>query len=153
MMRPQIKEAVAHPERAQARDALARLRSGGSLFVEANRSRLALPKVLTRDVETLLVALAEGETPLVSTSKEELTTGQAAAFLKLSRPTVVKMMDEGRIPFRKPGKHRHVRVADLLAFEQQLNRDRDAALDELSALGQDAIRDAREKGVFSPEMV
>jgi excisionase family DNA binding protein len=140
-------------ERAQARDALAQLRNGGSLFVGVEHSRIALPETLTRDVENLLAALAAGETALVSSSNEELTTQQAAAFLKLSRPTVVKMMDEGRIPFRKPGKHRRVRTTDLLAFQEVLNRDRDAAMDELAALGQEVIRAAREEGSFRDEML
>lgn len=100
----------------------------------------------------MLEAHADGRTPFVSTSDDEVGAQQAAAFLKLSRPTVVKMMDEGRIPFRKPGKHRRVRVADLVAFELALTRERDAAMTELSALGQDAIRTAREKGSFSDEM-
>jgi hypothetical protein len=51
------------------------------------------------------------------------------------------MMDEGRIP----GKHRRVRTTDLLAFQEVLNRDRDAAMDELSALGQAALRKAKEE--------
>lgn len=153
MRTQRIHQPVSAPERAAARDALARLRDGGALIVEVKRSSYALPAFVAREVMTLLEAFAEGQTPLVSTSDEEVGTQQAADFLKLSRPTVVKMMDEGRIPFRKPGKHRRVRLADLIAFEQKLTRDQGAAMDELSALGQDAIRRAREKGSFRHGMI
>lgn len=153
-MRPQtIHDPVSTPDRAAARDALACLRNGGALFVGAKRSSYALPPHVAREVETLLEAYAEGRTPLVSTSDEEVGTQQAAAFLKLSRPTVVKMMDDGRIPFRKPGKHRRVRLADLVAFDRRLRKDQNAAMDELSALGQDAIRHARGNGSFRDEMI
>ena len=153
MRTQKIHEPVSVPERAAARDALARLRDGGALCVEEKTASYALPAFVARQVVTLLEAFADGQTPLVSTSHEEVGTQQAADFLKLSRPTVVKMMDEGRIPFRKPGKHRRVRLADLVAFENQLARDRHAALEALSALGQEAIREARETGSFSDEMI
>jgi len=146
-------ESVSMPDRAAARAALACLRGGGALFVGAKRANYALPPYVASAVETLLEAYADGQTPLVSTSDEEIGTQEAAAFLKLSRPTVVKMMDDGRIPFRKPGKHRRVRLADLMAFEQTLRRDQNAAMDELTALGQDAIRHARENGSFADEMI
>ncbi len=144
---------VPTPDRAAARDALACLRNGGALYVGAECSNYALPPRVVREVETLLAAYAEGKTPLVSTSDQEIGTQEAAAYLKLSRPTVVKMMDDGRIAFRKPGKHRRVRIADLMAFERSLRRDQDAAMDELSALGQDAIGHAREIGSFDDEMM
>jgi len=146
-------ESVASQDRAAAREALACLRDGGALFVGAERSSFALPPYVAREVETLLEAYADGQTPLVSTSDEEVGTQEAAAFLKLSRPTVVKMMDDGRIPFRRPGKHRRVRRVDLVAFERRLRRDQDAAMEELSALGQDAIAHARENGRFTDDMI
>jgi len=154
MMRLQkIHEPVSAPERNAARDALARLRDGGALCVEVKTSTYALPDFVAREVVTLLEAFADGQAPLVSMSDEEVGTQQAADFLNLSRPTVVKMMDDGRIPFRKPGKHRRVRLADLVAFEARLMREREAAIDELSAVGQDAIRQARENGSFRHEMI
>jgi excisionase family DNA binding protein len=118
---------------------LACLRDGGKLFVDATPAPVALPEVVTRKVETLLIALVEGTMASVSTLNEEFTIQQAAVFLNLSRATLVKMMDQGRIAIRKHGKHRWVRATDLYAFQEQLNRDREAAMDELSALGQAAL--------------
>jgi excisionase family DNA binding protein len=109
--------------------------------------------LVAREVMTLLEAFAEGRTPLVSTSEEEVGTQEAADFLNLSRPTVVRMMDDGRIPFRKPGKHRRVRLADLMALEVQMTHDRQTAIDEISALGQEAIRQARAQGNFTEDMM
>lgn len=49
---------------------------------------------------------------------EEITTQQAAAALRVSRPTIIKAIDEGRLAARKVGKHRRVRIYDFNAYAQ-----------------------------------
>jgi len=89
----------------------------------------------------------------VAAADDEVGTQEAALILNLSRPTVVKFLDEGRIPFRKPGKHRRVRMSDLVAFKARLERDRAAALQRLTSLGQEALESAREQGRLTDEMI
>jgi len=48
--------------------------------------------------------------------QDELTTQQAAAALRVSRPTIIKAIDDGRLAARKVGKHRRIRVYDFNAF-------------------------------------
>lgn len=147
------KEIVTPPVRKAAGQALARLRAGGALFVEGESGRIDLPSPVARKVEALLTAYAEGRSPSVLARDDELTTQQAADLLGLSRPTVVKMMDDGRLLFHKPGAHRRVRCVDLMRFQAALHRDRRAALAELSSTGQAMERAAHEDGSFDDEMV
>ena len=68
-------------------------------------------QVLVKAVDAMRQGLAVTITP----SSLTLTTQQAAELLGVTRPTVVKLLDEGRIPFEKPGTHRRVRLEDVRA--------------------------------------
>jgi excisionase family DNA binding protein len=67
---------------------------------------------------------------------QTLTTQEAADLLDVSRPTLVKYLDEGRIPFTRPGTHRRILLADLVAFQQQMQQHRRELLDAMSAESQ-----------------
>ncbi|MDP3235012.1 MAG: excisionase family DNA-binding protein [Myxococcales bacterium] len=67
----------------------------------------------------------------------KVTTQQAAALLNVSRQYLVRLLDEGRMPFRRTGKHRRVRVEDVLAFKHARDSERRRGLRELSELTQE----------------
>jgi excisionase family DNA binding protein len=67
----------------------------------------------------------------------ELTTQQAAEFLNVSRPYLIKLKEAGKIPFRLVGTHRRVRFRDLREYKNSNDLKRRRAADELTQLSQD----------------
>jgi excisionase family DNA binding protein len=84
-----------------------------------------------------LEALVAGRPADITTLPEELTTGQAADLLGVSRPTVVALVDRGALPASRVGTHRRIRTTELLAFRDRARASRRAALDELASISDD----------------
>ena len=64
----------------------------------------------------------------------ELTTQQAADLLNVSRPFLIKLLEEQKIPFTKTGRHRRVRAVDLFAYKAGRDHQGSEALSDMAAL-------------------
>lgn len=98
---------------------------------------ISIPESVFYVLERVAEVLARGDSITVVPVGKEVTTQQAAELLNVSRQYLVRLLDEGRIPFRKTGKHRRLRIEDVLSFKEQRDKDRRAGLRELSRLTQD----------------
>jgi excisionase family DNA binding protein len=83
----------------------------------------------------VLAAFAKGDAVAVVPVAAEVTAQQAAELLRVSRPFVIRLIDEGKLPVRVVGTHRRIPLIDRLAFkEAHKARAREAA----AALTQEA---------------
>lgn len=98
----------------------------------ADAETVTLPEAVTRMLLHILDEMAHGNAVAVIPLHAELTTQQAADMLNVSRPFVVRLIEDGQLPHRKVGTHRRVRVDDLLAYRRRAEANRDAALLELA---------------------
>ena len=60
-----------------------------------------------------------------------LITQEAADLLGISRPTLVKLLKSGEIPFEQPGRHRRVRLADVVAYRAKRSVEVRESLDRM----------------------
>lgn len=81
--------------------------------------QVELPEEVYLALRKIVDAMQSGLAVSVVPQATRLTTQQAADLLNVSRPTVVKLLDEGEIPFEKAGTHRRVILADLLAYRER----------------------------------
>lgn len=85
----------------------------------------------------ILGAMASGQGITLIPENVELTTVQAADILNVSRPFLIKLLEDGQIPYRKVGKHRRIRMEDVMNFKQAIDRERESVLDQLVADAQE----------------
>jgi excisionase family DNA binding protein len=87
-----------------------------SFVREGKTEVLPLPGAAFRVLVRVLEELMDGKEVAVVPVAEELTTKEAARIMKVSRPFLVKMLDEGSMRGRRVGKHRRVLLRDVLAY-------------------------------------
>ena len=139
-------------ESAQAREAsrqLARLLPPGGddavaatpalrLVTEDNHHEMiAIPPGALRLLVDMLTQLGQGRAVVVMPQNAELTTQEVADYLNVSRPYVVGLIEQQKLPARKVGTRRRVAFEDLLRYDEQQRAQRRAALDELARIDQE----------------
>lgn len=93
-----------------------------------------LPLALFRVLESLVAALREGKAITIAPVDQVLNTEQAADFLGISRPTLLKLLGSSEIDFERPeaGRHRRVRLQDLITYRDRRRITRRGGLDDLT---------------------
>jgi len=97
----------------------------------------SLYAVLVQAVKDLMSGRAVSIMPVTA----ELTTQQAAGLLNVSRPFVVKLLEQGAIPFHKAGTHRRIYLKHLLAYKRKRDQAAQKALGRL-------VAEAQELGIY-----
>lgn len=99
--------------------------------------RVELPVSALRLLVEILAELAQGNAVKVVPIHAELTTQEAADLLNVSRPHLVKLLEDGALPFHKTGKHRRVRFADVMQYKAAREQESISAMAELAQQAQE----------------
>lgn len=97
-----------------------------------SRPAIGLPPAVLKLIGPLLGAMSEGRPITLMPSKQESSTAEAANFLNVSRPFVIKEIEEGRLPYRQVGSHRRVAFGDLGACARGMRKRQEAALERMA---------------------
>jgi excisionase family DNA binding protein len=97
-----------------------------TLLVEGSAVEFKLPKRFIAIFSAALHQIAEGHDVTILQGEDQLSTQQAADYLQVSRPHLVKLLEQGEIPFTLVGTHRRMLVSDVEAYKQKqlLNRQK-----------------------------
>lgn len=141
-----LSERLPTPEEAdkakKASTFLARhMNKNGSLSLHmkqgANGSAVEVPPAVSRLILDLLLFISKGEAVTLVPFGAELSTQQAADMLNVSRPFLVKLIENNELPHYKVGTHRRIRAQDLFAYKKRRDSARNKALTKIARLGQE----------------
>ena len=105
--------------------------------VGGEKDHVKIPASAFRFLSTILEHMADGKAISIIPADAEITTQQAADMLNVSRPHVVKLLEEGELPFHKIGTHRRIKLKDLEAYRARMEKEREEALTELTRISQE----------------
>ncbi|GAA1456349.1 helix-turn-helix domain-containing protein [Nocardiopsis exhalans] len=104
-------------------------------------SKIDVPEELYGVLRDVVAALSQGLAISIAPHNTMLTTQEAADLLSISRPTLVRLLSEGEIPFSMRGRHRRVLLRDVLDYQERTRQEREQVLDQMAV-------DAEETGLY-----
>ncbi len=119
---------------AEQLKSLFRVIEGGArpVLIGPNGEAIALPKALNDLFVAVVEAMKRKEAVFLMHENEAFTTQAAANFLGVSRQYLVRLLEDGKIPFHHAGTHRRVFFKDLVKFQHERSRGRKAGLDQMT---------------------
>ncbi|QPC82456.1 helix-turn-helix domain-containing protein [Phototrophicus methaneseepsis] len=108
-----------------------------TVHVTDQEGTIELPAGAVSLLMDILGAMASGQGITLIPENAELTTVQAAEVLNVSRPFLIKLLEEGKIPYRKVGKHRRILMEDVMNYKHAIDEERESILDQLVADAQE----------------
>jgi excisionase family DNA binding protein len=100
-------------------------------LVDPDGETTEIPDSVFHALKLVVQSMAQGQTITLVPHGKELTTQEAAGLLHVSRPHLIKLLDQDAIPHHKVGTHRRVRIDDVLAYRSKRDTTRREKLDEL----------------------
>jgi len=129
--------AIQHPRESDIAELRRRLREPAGKSIRRVHE-IALSDRQYRFLRQIVEDLADGKVVSLTKASQEMTSQQAAGFLGVSRQFLVRLLDEGKIPFHRVGTHRRVYLEDMTSFRDERDRQRHAAI---SQMARQAVKD------------
>lgn len=129
---PIIPKPEDHAALARLEDALSRL-GAAPLLTDPDGPPLELSPALYRALREAAEILLRGDAVVISPIHRELTTTEAADLLNISRQFLTRLLDRGALPYRRIGRHRRIKLSDLLEYKARRDAERRSVIQDLTA--------------------
>ena len=129
---------VSSKEHANIRALRQLVQEGSVKIVGAKGRRAELPSVIAGLLDEILKNLQAGKAVSIVPEHQQLTTQRAANLLGVSRPFMVKLLEEGELTFHMVGSHRRVNLKDLLAYKKRRDEERHDSINRMARMEMEA---------------
>lgn len=109
--------------------------------IEETSLKIKVPLIALELLAKILKATSQGKPISIVPIATEMTTQSAADLLSCSRPHLVKLLEEGEIPYTKVGRHRRVKFEDVMSYKEQKKLQQEKHL-------QDIMKSDEELGLY-----
>lgn len=99
--------------------------------IEETQDKIVVPSRALKLLQDILQAMSEGKPVSIVPVATEVTTQKAAELLGCSRPFLVKLLEDGEIPFTKVGKHRRIMFEDVVNYRKKMKDEQRKHLIEI----------------------
>lgn len=106
--------------------------------IEETEEKIRIPINALRLLAKILMELSRGNPISIVPIATEITTQAAAELIGCSRPHIVRLLEEGKIPFTKVGKHRRIKYEDLAKFKKEMKSRQRNKIQELMQLDEES---------------
>ena len=121
---------------------LAEIRSKNpEIEIEETAERIKIPLLALKLLAKILEATGQGKPISIVPLATEMTTQSAAEALGCSRPHLIKLLENGVIPFTKVGRHRRLKYEDVVAYKSKMKAEQRDRLIEM-------MRDDEKDGLY-----
>lgn len=95
-----------------------------SIRLGDNEERILVPKRVFQLWRDIMEYLAAGSGISVLKSDTYISTQLASEILNLSRPSIIKLLENGDIPFKMAGSHRRILLSDVVHYQIRTKESR-----------------------------
>ena len=106
--------------------------------IEETEEKIRIPLSALRFLAKILKEISRGNPISIVPIATEMTTQAAAELLGCSRPHIVSLLEEGKIPYTKVGKHRRIKYEDVVIFRKEMKARQRNKIQELMQLDEES---------------
>jgi excisionase family DNA binding protein len=108
------------------------LLQGDVTITGANNQQQSIAEPVRDMLVRILTHMQEGQAITIIPANDELSSQDAADLLGVSRQYMIRLLEDGRLPFHCAGTHRRIYLQDLVAYKKQRDGRRREALGEVA---------------------